>query len=522
VSTATDHGDVKVAGGPRLTITGISKRFEAVQALRDIDFSIAPGEVHALVGENGAGKSTLVGIITGLLEPTTGELLLDGSPVHFTNPLQARQHGVAAVYQDPNLFPHLSIAENIFTGQYPTRAGMLDATTMRRRAQELLGRLGFDLDVDALVAGLTVAEAQYVEIARAMSSDLRLLILDEPTSALTPGEASKLYNLVARLKSEGTSVLWISHRMEEIRRLADTITVLRDGTHVRTAPVEELDDAAMIKLMVGRSVLLEPVTRDRPLGPARLAVSDLSLPGVFEGVSFDVHEGEIVGVAGLVGSGRSEIAQAIFGLSPGVTGSVLVEGKPVRPRAPGQMKDLGLVYLPEDRDAEGVISTMTITDNIALPSLARLSRFGFMSGRKERELASIQQSALSIKGRLASFVSELSGGNRQKVAIARLLATDPKVLLLDEPTHGIDVGTKAQVHDIMRKLAREDRLAILMISSDLPEVLAVSDRVLVVSRGRLVADIPIEQASQENILAAATRTGSPAAATIAGDVEEGK
>ena len=523
VSTPTvDRADARPKSAPRLTIRGISKRFEAVHALRGIDFSIAPGEVHALVGENGAGKSTLVGIMTGLLVPTTGQLLLDGEPVSFANPLQARHHGVAAVYQDPNLFPHLSIAENIFTGQYPTRGGALDAATMRRRAQELLGRLGFDLDVDALVAGLTVAEAQYVEIARAMSSDLRLLILDEPTSALTPGEAAKLYELVGRLKSSGTSVLWISHRMEEIRRLADTITVLRDGMHVRTAPVEELDDATMIKLMVGRSVALDAVARDRPLGPARLSVTDLSLPGVFDKISFEVREGEIVGVAGLVGSGRSEIAQAIFGLSPSVTGTVLVEGKQVRPRSPGQMKDRGLVYLPEDRDAEGVISTMTITDNVALPSLRRLSRFGFMSGRREREMAGTQQSALSIKGRLASFVSELSGGNRQKVAIARLLATNPKVLLLDEPTHGIDVGTKAQVHDIMRKLAREERLAILMISSDLPEVLAVSDRILVVSRGRLVADIPIEQASQENILAAATRTGSPVDAATGGNPEEGK
>jgi rhamnose transport system ATP-binding protein len=504
---------------PRLEIRGISKSFDAVHALQGIDFSIAPGEVHAMVGENGAGKSTLVGIITGLLEPNTGTLLLDGQPVHFTSPLQARSRGIAAVYQDPNLFPHLSIAENIFTGQYPTRGGALDAATMRRRAQELLARLGFDLDVDALVAGLTVAEAQYVEIARAMSSDLRLLILDEPTSALTPGEAAKLYDLVARLKSEGTSVLWISHRMEEIQRLADTITVLRDGTHVRTAPVAEMDEATMIKLMVGRSVALEAVPNDRPLGPARLSVSDLSLPGVFDEVSFEVREGEIVGVAGLVGSGRSEIAQAIFGLAPKMTGTVLVDGQPVRPRAPGQMSDLGLVYLPEDRDAEGVISTMSITDNIALPSLRRLGRFGFMSGRAERELASGQQSALSIKGRLRSLVSELSGGNRQKVALARLLATGPKVLLLDEPTHGIDVGTKAQVHDIMRRLAREERLAILMISSDLLEVLAVSDRVLVVSRGHLVADIPIEQATQENILAAATRTVSVSAA---GQTEEGE
>ena len=318
---------------PRLRISRVSKHFEAVRALHDVTFDLAPGEVHALVGENGAGKSTLVGVITGLLEPDGGEVVLNGRPVHFRNPLQARAAGVAAVYQDPNLFPHLSVAENIATGRYPTSGPFLDRAAMIDQARARLEDLGFPLDPEQLVAGLTVAETQFVEIARAVDEDLQLLILDEPTSALTPGEATKLYDVVERLRAEGTTVIWISHRMEEIRQLADSITVLRDGEHVRTAPAAELGDAEMIRLMVGRSVVLEQVARTEPLGPARLEVEHLTDPGVFEDVSFSVAEGEIVGVAGLVGAGRSEIAQAVFGLSPHLSGQVRIDGAPVVLRA---------------------------------------------------------------------------------------------------------------------------------------------------------------------------------------------
>jgi len=493
---------------PRLRISGISKHFEAVRALNDVSFDFAAGEIHALVGENGAGKSTLVGVITGLIAPDTGFVELDGKRVRFRNPLEARASGVTAVFQDPNLFPHLSVAENIFTGNYPRSGVFVDRKAMARAARAKLDDLGFDLDVERLVAGLTVAEAQFVEIARAVDTGLKVLILDEPTSALTPGEAEKLYAVARKLKSLGTTVVWISHRMEEVRVLADTVTVLRDGGHVQTSSVAKLDDDTMIRLMVGRSVVLNQVARTEPVGPPRLVVEHLSLPGVFDDISFEVAEGEIVGVAGLVGSGRSEIAQGIFGLSPQMTGVIRIGGEQVKPRSPAVMAEHGVVYLPEDRDAEGVIASLSIASNIALPSTGRLSRFGFMQPRRERELALKQTQALSIKGRVQDLVSSLSGGNRQKVALARWLATDPRVLLLDEPTHGIDVGTKAQVHDIMRNLARERRMAILMISSDLLEVIAVSDRVLVISRGRLTADIPISEASQERILAAATSAPS--------------
>lgn len=493
-----------VPTAPRLSIRGVSKNFEAIHALRDVSFDLAPGEIHALVGENGAGKSTLVAVITGLLQANHGQILLNGRDVRFHNPLDARAAGVAAVFQDPNLFPHLSIAENIVTGAYPRKGVLLDRREMRERARTKLEQLGFDLDPDRLVAELTVAEAQFVEIARAVEPGLQILILDEPTSALTPSEAGRLYTMVESLKAAGTTIVWISHRMDEIRRLADTITVLRDGQHVLTAAASELGDDDMIKAMVGRSVALQRVPRTEPLGPVRLSVRDLNLAGTFADISFDVAEGEIVAIAGLVGSGRSEIQQAIFGLSPEVTGRIEVDGEPTRPDSPATMARRGVVYLPENRDAEGVISSMTITANIALPSLPSLSRAGFMSARRERALAAGQRELLSIKGDIESLVSSLSGGNRQKVALARWLATSPRVLLLDEPTHGIDVGTKVQVHEMMRKLAREDRMAILMVSSDLPEVLAVSDRILVIRRGRLAASIDIEDATQENIMAAAT------------------
>ncbi|QGF22879.1 sugar ABC transporter ATP-binding protein [Raineyella fluvialis] len=491
-------------GIPRLEIRSVSKRFDAVQALSSVTMTVEPGEIHALVGENGAGKSTLVGVITGLHQPDSGTVLLDGEELRVRSTQDARRAGIAAVFQDPNMFPHLSVAENIFTGQYPMAGPVVNRPLMSRRAKEKLSALGFDLDPDQMVAGLTVAEAQFVEIARAVDTGLKLLILDEPTSALTPDEAAKLYTLVRRLKAAGTSIIWISHRMEEIHLLADRITVMRDGQHVRTAPAADLDDDEMIRLMVGRSVVLQAVPNDVPLGPTRLSVRGLTRPGVFQDVSFDVAEGEIVGVAGLVGAGRTEIAQAIFGLAPGLEGEVKVDGVTVRPTSPRRMAAKGVSYLPEDRDAEGVIAAMPIEANIALPSLVRLGRWGFMSRHKERELAEQEKSALSIKGRLEDLVSSLSGGNRQKVALARWLATRPRVLLLDEPTHGIDVGTKAQVHDIMRNLARKERMAIVMVSSDLPEVLAVSDRVLVIRQGRIAADVPVAEATQESILAAAT------------------
>jgi rhamnose transport system ATP-binding protein len=492
--------------GPRLELRNIAMRFGPVHALRDVSFAIAPGEIHALVGENGAGKSTLVGIITGLQSPTVGEVLLDGEPVEFRTSRDARASGVAAVYQDPNLFPHLSVAENIFASAYPLRHGRIDRKAMREQASELLRRLGFEMDVNMPVAGLTVAEAQFVEIARAISGELKVLILDEPTSALTPGEAVKLYEVVRRLRDIGTSIVWISHRMEEIHMLADTITVLRDGQHVRTAPSQELSDSELIQLMVGRSVVLERKEREQPLGPARLSVRGLTQPGVFDNVDFDIHEGEIVGMAGLVGAGRTEIAQAVFGVHPRKSGDVRVDGLVVHPKGARSMSKLGVTYVPEDRDAEGIVSTMSVTRNISLPSTPALTRFGLVDRGRERALAERQRQELSIKAELDSVVSSLSGGNRQKVALARWLATEPGVLLLDEPTHGIDIGTKAQVHDIMRRLARQQRLAILMVSSDLQEVLAVSDRILVVARGRIVADLPADTATQESVMAAATLT----------------
>ena len=491
---------------PRLRVQNITKRFGAVQALDDVTFDLQSGEIHALVGENGAGKSTLVGIITGIRPADTGVIELDGRPVRFRSPIEARAAGIAAVYQDPNLFPHLTVAENIMMGQFPRRGPFVDHARMNARAEALLGRIGFETDVEQMVAGLTVAEAQFVEIARALSSELGVLILDEPTSALTPTESEWLYDVVHQLVDDGTTVVWISHRMEEVRVLADTMTVLRDGAHVRTAPADDLDDDELIRLMVGRSVAIERVERTEPLGDVCLSVRGLTVPGKFADIDFDVRAGEIVALAGLVGAGRTEIAQAIFGLESRVTGEIEVDGKRVVPTSPRAMADRGVAYLPENRDAGGVIVSLPIVSNIALPSVGALSHFGMMHRDEEYRICEEQRSALSIKGESADPVSSLSGGNRQKVALARWLATRPRVLLLDEPTHGIDVGTKAHVHAIMRDLARRERLGIVMISSDMPEVLAVSDRVLVIARGRLVAEFDTADATQESVLAAATGT----------------
>jgi rhamnose transport system ATP-binding protein len=430
---------------PRLRVEHLSKSFEAVQALRDVTFDLAPGEIHALVGENGAGKSTLVGVITGLLRPDAGGVRLDGEAVEFRSPQEARQAGVAAVYQDPHLFPHLSVAENIFTGQYPTRRGLVDRARMRSEASALLTRLGFEIDVDAVVAGLTVAESQFVEIARALSADLRLLILDEPTSALTPSEAERLFDVVRGLKQQGTTIVWISHRMEEVRLLADTITVLRDGGHVRTAPAADLDDDTMIRLMVGRSVVLDAVPRTEPLGASRLSVRGLSVPGVFDKVGFDVHEGEIVGVAGLVGSGRSEIAQSIFGLGPTPTGEVRIDGRAVRPRSPRQMAELGVVYIPENRDAEGVLASMSITDNVVLPSIRR---------RAQHQGAHRRPGQLAVRGQPAEGRPGALAGHEPEGAAPR--RADPRHRCRNQSPGARDdapareVGAAGDPHDLVR------------------------------------------------------------------------
>ena len=492
----------------RLSLVDLSKSFGGIAALDGVSFTIEPGEIHALLGENGAGKSTLVKTVCGLQTADRGQILLDGAVVRFKSPMEARTAGVVAVFQDPKLFPHLDVAENIFMGVQPlARLGVIDRRRMYARARELLADLDFDLDPGTMVAGLSIGEIQFVEFARAMADGAgKLLFLDEPTASLTPSETERLLRVVRRLRDRGTSVVFISHRLEELAGLVDTVTVLRDGRHVQTAPAAELDEAAVISLMVGRSIdRVDQASQTPARGVARLQVRGLGQLGVFQDVSFDVHAGEVVVMAGLVGAGRSEIAQTIFGITPPTAGSVLLDGKEVRPDNPRAMLDQGLAYLPEDRDGEGLLPRLSVLRNLVLPIMGRLARLGIVAPTRERAIGEGLVTTLAIKTpSVDQTVATLSGGNRQKVALGKWLAMAPAVLILDEPTHGIDVGTKAQVHALIGQL-RDQGIAILVISSDLPEVLALGDRILVIAGGRLTGSIARDQATQETVMRAASQ-----------------
>ena len=501
----------RVAPTPALRVVGISKTYGASRALSDVTFDIRQGTVHALVGENGAGKSTLVKIITGIVQADSGQVFLGSQAVQFATPMEARNGGIAAVYQDPKLFAHLDVAENIFLGSYPTSAlGIVNRRRMYTQAAAALGQLGLDVDPHSLVAGLSVAELQFVEIARALSSELQLLILDEPTSALTPAESERLFRIVRTLRDRGKSILLITHRLEEVEIMADDLTVLRDGRHVATRPAREVDRAALVQMMVGRPVeTLFGRSGSAAAGGEVLRVEDLCLAGTFTGISFSLRAREIVGMAGLVGAGRTEIAQTLFGITPPTHGRVFLNGQPVAPRSPRQMLKLGVAYLPEDRDGQGLIMADSIVNNVTLPIVGRLARMGVLNGSAERRVAQAATAAYDVKATgVEQLVMSLSGGNRQKVAFAKWLATKPVALLLDEPTHGIDIGSKAQVHRMVRQLA-ERGLAVLLISSDLPEVLAMSDRILVISEGRLVAEFSHQEATQEKVMMAATQGAAP-------------
>jgi rhamnose transport system ATP-binding protein len=492
---------------PALRIVGISKSYGVSRALDDVSFDILQGRVHALVGENGAGKSTLVKIVTGIVEADSGQIFVGSKTVHFRTPIEARAAGIAAVYQDPKLFAHLDVAENIYMGIYPKAAGgTVDRKTMYERAAAALHQLGIDLDPRSIVAGLSVAEMQFVEIARALSADLQLLILDEPTSALTPAESERLFKIVRTLREQGKSVLVITHRLEEVEAISDDITVLRDGRHVATRPAELVSRATLVQMMVGRPMeTLFARRQSTKLGGEILRVEQLSLVGKFADVSFSVAGGEIVGMGGLVGAGRSEIAQSLFGIRPPTSGRVYLNGRQVVPRRPNQMLKLGLAYLPEDRDGHGLILPESIVHNVALPIIGRLARLGILNRSGERRIASDATATYEVKATsIEQAVSSLSGGNRQKVAIAKWLAAKPAALILDEPTHGVDIGSKAQIHRIITNLA-DSGLAVLLISSDLPELLAISDRILVIAEGKLVAEFSHEEATQEKVMTAATQ-----------------
>jgi rhamnose transport system ATP-binding protein len=495
-----------------LELRGISKSYGGVQAVRDVSFAIEKASVHALVGENGAGKSTLVKILAGVTHPDDGQVVIEGQPHRIGDPQTAHRLGIVAMYQEPTVFPDLTVAENVFAGRQPRSSlHAVDWSSMRAEAAEILDELGADFGPETPVLGLGVADRQLLEIAKALSSSARLLIMDEPTAALSPHEVERLFAIVRGLRERGVAVIYISHRLEEVGALADVVTVLRDGQHIATRPAAELSQHEIIRLMVGRSLDALFPKEDAEIGDVVLKAQGLTRRGVFSNVSFELRRGEIVGLAGFVGSGRTEVARAIFGIDPLEGGELWIDGRPFRPRSPRAALSRGLAYLPEDRLHQGLVQPMSVGDNVAMAVLPELSPGGILRPRRERVLARRFMDQLRIKATTpAQVVRSLSGGNQQKVVLAKWLAAEPRILLLDEPTHGVDVGTKADVHRTISHLAKQG-LTILLISSELLEVLGMSDRILVMREGRLVAELSRTDATQERVIQAAAGVTEAAA-----------
>ncbi len=493
------------ASSPLLVVDHAQKSFGAVRALIDGSIELYAGEAHALVGENGAGKSTVVKILAGVHRPDSGRLLLDGIEVGFDNTAQSRAAGIAVIFQEPTLFPDLSVAENIFVGSQPLRSGRrIDRRRMRRDAVALFDELGVKLDPDRSARGLSIADQQIVEIAKALSTDARVIVMDEPTAALTLSEVDRLFRVVETLRAAGAAVLFVSHRLEEVFALCQRVTVMRDGSHVLTKPIEEMTTQSIIHAMVGRDLdaLFPKVDTER--GEVVLKVDRLTREGVFFDVSFEVHRGEIVALAGLVGAGRSEVARVIFGIDKSDAGSVEINGVKLRGSSPTAAMAAGVGLVPEDRRQQGLIMDLSIERNVALASLGRVRRWLLIPFGSERRFALDWATRLQLKyGRMSNAVSTLSGGNQQKVVLAKWLAREPSVLIVDEPTRGIDIGTKAEVHRLLSDLAANG-VAVLMISSELPEVLGMADRVIVLYEGCVTAEFTRAEAGEHVIMQAAT------------------
>ncbi len=493
-----------VATAPRAALEGISKRFGATQALDGVSLDLLPGEIHGLVGENGAGKSTLVKILAGVHQPDAGTIRLDGELVELRGPDHARALGIAVVHQEPRLFPDLSVAENVFIGHAPSgRLRTIAWSEMRRQAAALFKELDVRFDVGAPVRGLSMADQQLIEIAKALSVEARVLILDEPTASLSAHEVERLTVIVRGLRARGVAVLFVSHRLDEVFDLCDRATVFRDGRHVITTETSRLTTADLVRHMVGRTVSLFPKV-ESPTGDIVLEADGLTRVGTFRDVSFSVRAGEILGLAGLVGAGRTEVARVLFGLDRADSGDIRLDGKPIAFSSPSAAMDAGIAYLPEDRHQEGLVADFSIAQNVTLPILPRLFPRLLMRTSVERRVAIDDTAQLGVKMTgVDQVVSALSGGNQQKVVLAKWLSTKPRVLILDEPTRGIDIGAKVEVHRIIGELAASG-LAIILISSDLPEVLAMSDRIIVLHEGRITAEIPRARATQERVMFAAT------------------
>ncbi|MFG2650287.1 sugar ABC transporter ATP-binding protein [Streptomyces sp. NPDC048436] len=500
-----------------LSVTGLTKTFPGVRALDAVDFTARAGEVHALIGENGAGKSTLIKILTGVYAPDAGDLTYNSEQVTFSTPLEAQHAGISTIYQEVNLVPLMSVARNLFLGREPrNRLGLIDFRRMHREADEALQRLGVRVDVRRPLRELGVGAQQMVALARAVSVDARVVIMDEPTSSLEPREVQTLFGVIRMLRDRGIAVIYVSHRLDELYEVCDTVTVLRDGKRVHTGPIAELDRLRLVSLMLGRElgeVREEGVTKfsgeHAPETQPVLQASDLTMRHYLHGVSVDIRPGEVVGLGGLLGSGRSETAKAIAGALPPDSGDVLIAGTPVRTGSPPAAIRAGISLLPEDRKAEGIVPGLSVRENIALAALPRLSRFGLVDESAIDAIVAKFMKRLHIKASSPhQKVGELSGGNQQKVLLARWLAMNPKVLLLDEPTRGIDIGAKAEVQKLIDELAN-DGLAVLLISSDMEELIEGSDRVIVLKDGKVIEELTGSSVTEAALMRAIATTGDP-------------
>ena len=489
-----------------LLMEGVSKAFPGVQALDDVTFQVGRGEIHALVGENGAGKSTLMKILTGSLRRDKGRIILRGQTVEIDTPSAAQAQGISMIHQELSLIPCLTVGQGIYLGREPRSRfpGLVDWSTLYRNAQQLLDGLNVQVDARTLVQDLSIAQRQMVEVAKALSLNADLIAMDEPTSALSERETVVLFEMMRRLKEQGVSLIFISHRLEEVFQIADSITVLRDGQLIGAAPARELDQDRVVRMMVGRELGEMYPRADAQRQEVVLEISGLSDGRDLHGASLKLHRGEILGLAGLVGAGRTALAETLFGSRPAVEGEIRLEGRAVRIGSPREAIRRGMGLVPEDRKLQGLFLNMAVRENIIISSMDQVSQFYFVNPGKADRLASEYVRKLDIRTpSLRQKVRNLSGGNQQKVIIARWLTLKPRVLILDEPTRGIDVGAKAEIHALMSQLAREG-VGVLMISSDLPEVLGVSDRILVMHAGGIAAEFARDEASQDAIMYAAT------------------
>jgi len=495
---------------PILRVAHISKAFGGVRALVDASLDLYPGEIHALLGENGAGKSTLLKALAGVHQIDSGEITLNGKEFIQGSTRMAIEQGVAVIYQEPNLFPDLTLAENVFIGRQPIKGKFVDWEKMQSESKKLFDGLGIPLNPLSKARGLSIADQQIVEIAKALSTNAQVIVMDEPTAALSAKEVERLFEVARRLKAQNQAVVFVSHRLDEVFELCQRMTVMRDGSTVGSKMVADSSEAEVIQMMVGREVSELFPKIDVETGGTVLTVSNLGASGNFEGISFELKAGEILGIAGLVGSGRSEIMRAIFGVDGYDHGTIQLLGKSVPKKNPAKSMAMGMALVPEDRRQQGLFMPTSIARNASITVLKRLSKGLVLSRKKEEQTAITWGGVLQLKfARIADSVDKLSGGNQQKVVLAKWLATNPTLLIVDEPTRGIDVGTKSEVHRLLSQKAK-DGMAILMVSSELPEVLGMSDRVIVMRQGRMVAHFERSEATPSAVIAAATGSGAQA------------